>query len=105
MPAMMMILQAATSADHAPPVTLTLPASAVVATCSPADGGDILVCGRRDAAGRYRLPPLDSARFAPRGHAETTLTGDLKGAAEVESREIAPGMTSNRIMLRLKLPF
>lgn len=105
MPAMVMLQAVMPSAVPAVPLTLSLPASRAVRPCSFSDDRDIVICGRRDTASRYRLPPPDTTRFEPRRRAETMLTGDLKGAAEVESREIAPGMTSNRIMVRLKLPF
>jgi hypothetical protein len=51
------------------------------------------------------LQRLDTARFEPERRAETKLVGELKGAAEVERMELAPGVISNRIMSRLKLPF
>lgn len=72
---------------------------------SSIDATEILVCGRRDANSRYRLKPLDTARYEPNRRAETTLVGNLKGAAETEQKELAPGVTSNRVMFRLKLPF
>ena len=72
---------------------------------SPIDDTEILVCGRRDANARYRLKPLDTSRYEPNRRAETTLVGNLKGAAETEQKELAPGVTSNRMMFRLKLPF
>lgn len=71
----------------------------------PAADDEILVCGRRDTISRYRLAPLDTSRFESERRAETMIAGDLKGAAEVARKELAPGITSNRVMLRLKLPF
>jgi hypothetical protein len=67
---------------------------------------DIVVCGKR-RDDRYRLPRLDSARFEPRAarKAEIGLGGNVKGAAEVESATVGPGLISNRVMLRLKMPF
>ncbi|MGC5799354.1 hypothetical protein J4O76_20095 [Sphingomonas sp. NFX23] len=107
--AMMMLQATVTPADQGPPIDFDLRSSADLrsSSCrSPAtDDGEILVCGRRDADSRYRLKPLDTSRYEPNRRAETTLVGDLKGAAEVEQKELAPGMTSNRIMFRLKLPF
>ncbi len=69
------------------------------------DEDEVLVCGRRDAASRYRLVPLDTSRFESDLRAEATIVGDLKGAAELDRQELAPGLVSNRVMLRLKLPF
>lgn len=75
-----------------------------LAPCSATDTADILVCGKplRD---RYRLSPPDTARFEHDGKAEIGIKDNLTGAAEVESAEIAPGIKSNRMMLRLKLKF
>lgn len=106
----MMMLQATVSANEpVNPINFDLKSTVISKSCtfdpSRIDDDEILICGRRDANDRYRLKPLDTARFEPNKKAETTLIGDLKGAAEVESKEIAPGLTSNRIMLRLKLPF
>jgi hypothetical protein len=70
------------------------------------NGGDIVVCGRRHDD-QFRLPRLDSERFEPRAarKAEIGLGGNVKGAAEVESATLGSGLTSNRVMLRLKMPF
>ena len=73
--------------------------------CRPDNSDDVIVCGSRDAGQRYRLQPLETARFEPDRKAETTLVGDLKGAAEVERKELGPGLVSSRIMFKLKLPF
>lgn len=78
----------------------------VITRCPDSTSDDeVVVCGRREDQRRYRLQALDTDRFEPNRRAEATLAGDLKGAAVIESRVIAPGMTSNRIMVRLKLPF
>lgn len=107
--AMMMLQATVTTAGQVHPIEFDLRSSIDLKSCSsesPAtDDSEILVCGRRDTDSRYRLKPLDTSRYEPNRRAETTLVGDLKGAAEVEQKELAPGMTSNRIMFRLKLPF
>ncbi|MEG3087586.1 hypothetical protein [Sphingomonas sp. PB4P5] len=75
--------------------------------CAEEVGDAIVVCGKRDDQ-RYRLPRLDSARFEPNRDgqkAEIALGGGLKGAAEVESATLLGGQVSNRLMMRLKLPF
>ncbi len=104
--AALMLQAVSPPAGQAAPVVLDLHQSDVTETCAPNDTDDILVCGERDTGDRYRLKPLDAARFEPHHlKAETNLTGNLKGAAEAESAGIGPGVTSNRIMFRLKLPF
>lgn len=105
-----MISQATvTAADQVHPIDFDLRSSVNLKSCasvSPVGGdGEIVVCGRRDADSRYRLTATDTSRYEPNRRAETTLAGNLKGAAEVEQRELAPGITSKRIMFRLKLPF
>lgn len=108
MAAMMLQVTVAT-VGQARPIDFDLQSDTKIQSCSPEalpnDGGEILVCGRRDAASRYRLKPLDTSRYESGRRAETALAGNLKGAAEVERKELAPGMTSSRIMFRLKLPF
>lgn len=106
----MVILQATVAAtEQMRPIDFDLKSVRITEACSsdpsPIDATEILVCGRRDANSRYRLKPLDTARYEPNHRAETTVVGDLKGAAETEQKELAPGVTSNRIMFRLKLPF
>lgn len=104
------ILQATVATtEQTRPIDFDLKSVRISEACSsdpsPIDTTEILVCGRRDANNRYRLKPLDTARYEPNRRAETTLVGNLKGAAETEQKELAPGVTSNRIMFRLKLPF
>ena len=94
-------LESAPDADLPP--KLVLPSTA----CVPNGADEIVVCGERDDH-RYRLPPLDTARFEPkRGlpKAEIGIVDGVQGAAETESVEIAPGQFSKRVMFRLKLPF
>lgn len=107
--AIVVLQEPVTTAEQAHPIDFDLQSIKILKPCSPepppTDDTEILVCGRRDANGRYRLKPLDTSRYEPNRRAETTLVGDLKGAAETEQKELAPGVTSNRIMFRLKLPF
>lgn len=107
--AMVLLQESVTTAEQAHPIGFDLQSIKVLKPClpetTPTDDTEILVCGRRDANSRYRLKPLDTSRYEPNRRAETTLLGDLKAAAETEQKELAPGVTSNRIMFRLKLPF
>lgn len=74
------------------------------AECGRPTGSDILVCGRRPANGY----PLDAmAKLFERGAlmAETGLGGSLRGAVVVESADFPGGMRSNRLLVRVKMPF
>ncbi len=71
--------------------------------CRATGPDEIVVCG--DAPGeRHRLKPVDPTRYAEQTEAETGLIGDVRVAAEAEQAEIAPGVISKRVMVRLKLP-
>ena len=103
---LMMFLQNMTPTANLPaPPVLPLGVIGADKPCASTNSNDIIVCGRRDINQRYRLPQLDTDRFEPNRRAETSLIGNVRGAAEVESKEIGPGITSNRVMFRLKLPF
>lgn len=98
-----LVLQAGGAASASP----TAAPIRVTPTCpAPTEGGDVVVCGRVDRD-RFRLAPLPdryqrSAAALPK--AEVPLLGRLKGAAETEQADVG-GFPSNRVMLRLKLPF
>lgn len=88
------------------PIDLTQP----IRECPPrssegASEGDVVVCAR---AGRspYRLPeiaPFEGTQAIPR--AAYRLTDRSEMTADVEAREVQPGMISNRAMIRYKLRF
>ena len=69
----------------------------------PKDEADVIVV--RADVDRYRLKDKLDPRFEEDGKAEFGLTGDVRGAVETEAVAIAPGVVSNRLMFRLKLPF
>ncbi|UUL83384.1 hypothetical protein [Sphingomonas qomolangmaensis] len=75
--------------------------------CAAPAGDEIIVCGDRNANERFRLRPLrgDTAGSSALPKAEILLFGDTRAAAEVEAEQIGPGLTSQRMMLRLKTPF
>ena len=101
----LLILQSGAAAIAPPPAVIRLD-PVLPRGCAEEAGDAIVVCGKRDDQ-RYRLPRLDSARFEPNGevrNAEIDL-GGVKGAAEVESATLLGGQVSNRLMVRLKLPF
>ena len=68
----------------------------------PDDDPDIVV---RADVDRYRLKERFDPRFEEDGKAEFGLDGDVRGAIETEAVEISPGVVSNRLMFRIKLPF
>lgn len=103
--ALLMLQAAVAQGDPAAPRPIGLGQGITIDPCRPSQKGEVVVCGSKDGDERYRLRPLDHARYERSGRAETTLTGNVKGAAEVERAEIAPGQISNRFMLRLKIPF
>lgn len=65
--------------------------------------GEVVVCGRPDQE-RFRLKPLGDRAEPAIPRAEFNLLENVKAAAEVEQVDVG-GLPSNRIMLRLKLPF
>ena len=68
-------------------------------------GEDSGVCGRANDDA-FRLKPLPDRYIAARGlpGAEVRLFGKAKAAAEVEDASLG-GVQSNRVMMRLTLPF
>ena len=75
--------------------------------CRASTGNDVVVCGRRPNAERYRLRPL-SDRYDPDAPAlPKAETGILGGratlAAEAEAASVG-GVPGNRAMIRLKIP-
>jgi hypothetical protein len=71
----------------------------------PADTStdEVVVCGRRDNE-QFRLRPLAEGPEAWRVPRAQLKVGDAALAAETEAASVG-GFQSNRLMLRLKLPF
>jgi len=117
--AFMLLVQAAAAAAPPPlPPTAGLlridfdlgryrPAESGSGSCTGAgaDPEEVVVCGRRRQDGGY--PFAEWARlFAPRPLvAEIGIIGNVRGDMHVESVVLDRGAVSNRVMLRLKLPF
>lgn len=95
------LLQAANPAS-APPMRID-----ILDRCAAPARDEIIVCGNRDTNERFRLRPMrdEAAGSSALPKAELPLFGDTRAAAEVEAEEIGPGLTSQRMMLRLKTPF
>jgi hypothetical protein len=64
----------------------------------------IVVTGRRRDE-RVDREVVATSEEPPLGRAETTLFGKVKGNVHVESQTLANGMTSQRVMVGIKLPF
>ena len=97
-------LQAAT-ATLGPATTFDLATVKAPAGCD-ASGSDIVVCGR-SATERSRLKdPMPQGIEAPPAlpKAEIGVIGKLRATTETESAGVG-GFPSNRVMLRLKMPF
>lgn len=75
-------------------------------SCAPARGDEIVVCAAPDLTAQHRLAPLpERARETLLPKARFGIVGDVKGAVETEAEEVAAGVVSNRIMVRVKIPF
>jgi hypothetical protein len=75
------------------------------ADCPVGDGGDIVICARKDND-QFRLKPLPErfSREPARIKAETKLSANTTLSAETEAGDVG-GAISNRLMARLKVGF
>jgi hypothetical protein len=97
-----LLLQAAVAA---PDIDFDLRSATARFDCAPGRVDEIVVCGRPDHD-RHRLRPLPDAAYAEApARAEAKLFGDVTGSAVVEAEQFPDGVVSNRIMLKLKVPF
>lgn len=69
-----------------------------------ADEDEIVVCARRSLKEAYRLERLPDTYEEQPMRAETTIAGSVKAGVEAEGATVG-GFTSNRVMVRFKLPF
>lgn len=73
--------------------------------CDRADASAIIVCGRRGRGGAYPLEEM-ALIFEPRPiRAETGIAGNVRGDIHGESVALDRGAVSNRVMLRVGIPF
>lgn len=82
-------------------IDLTIKQSCEAPQEAPAD---IVVCGRKSKAQRYRLNEPLPEREADIRKAELELLPGVKAAVEAEGSEVG-GQQSNRAMIRLKVKF
>ena len=73
------------------------------APCPVTATTDVVVCGRADD--RYRLPRLPAEEEQAAIPKAEVRIGDAKLAAEAEQATLAGGQQSQRLMMRLKIPF
>ncbi|MCW3798793.1 hypothetical protein OMW55_13340 [Sphingomonas sp. BN140010] len=99
----LLVLLAVQAATATPPQTIDLLARPAP-SCAAARTDDVVVCGRRDPD-RYRIPPeyRTTEQKEGLGRAEARIGNAAVGAA-TEQADVG-GFTSNRIMIRLKIPF
>lgn len=89
----------------APAIDFDLRTVAPPPKCVPGRADEIVVCGRPETE-RRRLAPLPDNQYAdPLPKAEMKLFGDVTGSAVMEAEQFPGGVVSNRIMLKLKVPF
>jgi hypothetical protein len=75
------------------------------ASCGGGSSDEIVVCGARPDADRYRVGPVSSRFDEEPLVAEIGLGGGARAGAYVESVEFPGGFISKRIMVGVKLPF
>ena len=100
---MLLLLLTAQAAPGAPPETIDLLARPEP-SCAATKANEVVVCGRRNAD-RYRIPPeyRTTEQTEELGRAEMRI-GSAAIAAQTERAQVGD-FPSNRIMLRIKVPF
>ncbi len=73
--------------------------------CDRSDPNAIVVCGRRPSGGAYPIEQWQRVFALDPIRAEMRLTGNLVGSAVVEQVVFPRGEVSNRVMLRIRMPF
>lgn len=102
----LLMLQAAAPGEVAAFDLRRLKESRAAATCAEATGDEIVVCARPDETVKHRvevLPPTPVEPLLPK--AEMKLFGDVIGTIENEAVQLPGGVQSNRLMVRMKIPF
>jgi hypothetical protein len=85
-----------------PVIGIPLPRIVPAGRCIGKDADEIVVCGSRGGDERYRLRPLPRG-YDPKGiNAETGLVDGVAGSIHADAVELAPGMTSKRILVTIK---
>jgi hypothetical protein len=74
-------------------------------SCGAGSSDEIIVCGQRPDADRYRVGPVSSRFDTEPLVAEMGIGGGATARAYAESVEFPGGFVSKRIMVGIKLPF
>jgi|GEM_PF-7054947 len=74
------------------------------ASCESSGPYEVVVCGRRHAD-RNRILPIEGSFEAGPLLAETGVGGNMKLGVVAEPTRLSNGTVSNRMMIRLKVPF
>ena len=100
---LLVLLLTAQAAPDAPSQTIDL-LNKPAPSCTAGGTNDIVVCGRRDNNNRYRIAPeyRTTTEKEGLGKAETRIGGTAV-SAETEQVDVG-GFSSNRIMIRFKVP-
>lgn len=96
--ALMLIVQASAATAAPGDLRLAQPRACI------GSGDEIVVCGRRSEDEQFRLRPLPPS-FEPAPLRATMGLGSGTLGVEGEQQSFANGSTSQRVMLKLKLPF
>jgi hypothetical protein len=103
---------AAPSAGQGPAMLTPPPPSAIVIPpadeeCPRATGSEIVVCGRRDADARYRLPPDAGARDpdAPRNILGLRISESVSAEIEPVQYAFPNGMIARGVVARVRVAF
>ena len=103
---------AATAPAAQPPAMLTpeqpqVVQQRVVETCEEAVGSEIVVCGRRDADARYRLPAEvpAAAADAPRNILGFQISDSVRAQIDPVQYELPNGMVARGVVARVRIAF
>lgn len=90
-----------------PPRAIVMPR--IVEECPRASGSEIVVCGRRDADARYRIPPYDGSApgeaAAPRNPLSLRISENVGGVIEPFQTVRPDGLAGRGVAVRVRVAF